>query len=69
MYYIVYFKILLWVVFFLLYKFVLAVCCEGPQIIMDVALYEIKYYYVIIKLIISCIVVIIIMNYYSIMYN
>ena len=36
----------MWVVFFLLYHFLIAVCCEAPQTIMDVVLYKIKYYYI-----------------------
>ena len=42
----------MWVVFFLIVYFVNSY--EVPQTVMDVALYEIKYYYIIIKLMISC---------------
>ena len=34
-----------WVVFLLWYNVLIAVSCEAPQTIMDVALYEIKCYY------------------------
>ena len=48
-------KYSLWVVFVLLYNIFIAVGCEAPQTIVDVALYEIKYdYAIMIKLIVSC---------------
>ena len=41
---IIYFEILPGCSILLIAYFLIAVCCEVPQTIMDVALYEIKYY-------------------------